>query len=195
MEIIPPLTLLQSYAQGIFPMAPSRDSTHVEWYSARKRGIIPLEEFHCPKNVQRLIRKEVFHIKINNQFRQVVANCAKRASTWINDVIIDSYELLHQSGHAHSVEVYNANEELIGGLYGVHLNGAFFGESMFRFEPDADKVALTYCHRILQKNHFFLWDTQFYTEHLGRFGCVEISADEYSTLLNEAMQKKCSFVL
>ncbi len=194
MQIIHPETLLAAYEQGIFPMAESRESEFVDWFSANKRGIIPLDEFHVSKNVQRLIRTRRFSIKINNRFRDVLEKCADRDDTWINDLIINSYDVLHQYGHAHSVEVYK-EEKLIGGLYGVHLNAAFFGESMFKVEQEADKVALYYCHQILKKNGFLLWDTQFYTDHLGRFGCVEIKKPEYELLLEEAMGKKCRFRL
>lgn len=173
-------------------MAESRESEFVDWFSANKRGIIPLDKFHVSKNVQRIIRNGKFSIKVDSCFRQVVENCSERTDTWINDLIINSYDVLNQYGHAHSVEVFQ-DEKLVGGLYGVHLQSAFFGESMFKLEPEADKVALYYCHKILDKNGFLLWDTQFYTEHLGRFGCVEIDNAEYELLLEEAMEKKCKF--
>lgn len=193
MKIIPPDNLLSAYAQGVFPMAESRDAEHVDWYSATKRGVIPIDKFHVQKNVQRLIRQGKFKIKIDSRFREVVRACANRETTWINDLIVNSYDVLHQAGHAHSVEVY-LDDELVGGLYGVHLQAAFFGESMFRIEPEADKVALYYCHQILEKNSFRLWDTQFYTEHLARFGCIEIEAEEYEEKLEEAMKKSRSFI-
>lgn len=194
MKIIPPETLLNAYSQGIFPMADSKEASVVNWYSATKRGVIPIDKFHISKNVARIIRQGKFETKINTRFRDVVKACADRESTWINDLILNSYEILHQAGHAHSVEIYEQGE-LVGGLYGVHLQAAFFGESMFRISPDADKVALYCCHQILQKNHFTLWDTQFYTEHLGRFGCIEIEADEYNLLLERAMETESNFQL
>lgn len=194
MKIIPPEILLEAYGQGIFPMADSREDTEVEWYSARKRGIIPLDEFHTPKNVLRIIRQERFSIKVDENFRDVVVACANRETTWINDLIINSYDILNQSGNAHSVEIYK-DDELVGGLYGVTLGGAFFGESMFRKEKEADKVALFYCHQILKENGFILWDTQFYTDHLGRFGCKEINANEYELLLEKALRMETSFKL
>jgi leucyl/phenylalanyl-tRNA--protein transferase len=194
MKIIPPETLLNGYAQGIFPMAESKDSVSIEWYSARKRGIIPLNDFHISKNVARLIRQSKFEIRVDTQFRQVMEHCADRESTWINEIILDSYQNLHNLGYAHSVEVYK-NDQLVGGLYGVRLQSAFFGESMFRLEPDMDKIALYYCHQILTHNRFLLWDTQYYTEHLSRFGCIEIDAEEYEYLLSEAMNKECFFLL
>ena len=194
MKIIPPENLLNAYAQGIFPMADSKEASGVNWFSATKRGIIPLEDFHISKNVARIIRQGRFTVKVDTCFRDVIQACADRESTWINDLIVNSYEILYQAGNAHSVEVFEENE-LIGGLYGVHLHSAFFGESMFKTQSDADKVALFYCHQILQKNGFILWDTQFYTEHLGRFGCVEIEAEEYELLLDKALDKHAKFRL
>ena len=173
-------------------MADSKEASGVNWYSATKRGVIPIEGFHISKNVARIIRQRKFEVKINTRFRDVIEGCADRDSTWINDLILNSYEILHQAGHAHSVEVYESGE-LVGGLYGVHLQSAFFGESMFKTEPEADKVALFYCHQILKKNKFNLWDTQFYTEHLGRFGCKEVEADEYKELLDNAMDQRSFF--
>lgn len=193
-KIIPPEALLSGYAQGIFPMANSRDDPDVEWYTARKRGIIPLNRFHVSKNVKRIIRQGRFEVKINQAFRSVVKACAARETTWINDLIINSFDVLNQTGHAHSVEVYQSGN-LVGGLYGVHLKAAFFGESMFKKAPEADKVALYYCHQILSENNFLLWDTQFYTEHLGQFGCIEIEGEEYDELLYKALQKKASFLM
>lgn len=194
MKIIPPEILLEAYAQGIFPMADSNEDQEVEWYSARKRGVIPLDEFHTPKNVMRIIRQERFSVKVDKNFRDVVAACANRETTWINDLIINSYDILNQSGNAHSVEIYK-NADLVGGLYGVTLGGAFFGESMFRKEKEADKVALFYCHQILERTGFTLWDTQFYTDHLGRFGCKEIEVNEYEKLLEEALKTEAVFEL
>lgn len=194
MKIIPPEILLEAYKQGIFPMADSREDREVDWYSARKRGVIPLDEFHMTKNVMRVIRQGKFSVKVDENFREVVQACANRETTWINDLIINSYDVLNQSGNAHSVEAYQGGE-LVGGLYGVSLGGAFFGESMFRKEKEADKVALYYCHQILKENGFTLWDTQFYTDHLGRFGCKEIDTKEYQVLLKEALKVEAEFKL
>jgi leucyl/phenylalanyl-tRNA--protein transferase len=194
MKIIPPEILLEAYSQGIFPMADSREDEEVDWYSARKRGVIPLNEFHMTKNVMRIIRQGRFEVRVDENFRDVVKACADRETTWINDLIINSYDILNQSGNAHSVEIYK-DENLAGGLYGVTLGGAFFGESMFQKEKEADKVALYSCHQILKKNGFTLWDTQFYTEHLGRFGCKEIEAKKYEKLLEEALKIEAEFTL
>lgn len=192
MTIIPPENLLSAYSQGIFPMARSRDSEGVDWYSAPKRGIIPIDEFHVSRNVQRIIRQQRFEIRVDQNFREVVQLCAKRSETWINDLIINSYDILNQAGYAHSVEVFK-EEELVGGLYGVALQSAFFGESMFKKEKEADKIALFYCHQILKQNGFLLWDTQFYTEHLSRFGCIEIDSEKYDILLEKALAKHAEF--
>ena len=194
-RIIPPEILLNGYRQGIFPMSETRDDDSVGWYSARKRGIIPIESFRVSSNVERIIRQGRFECRVDTRFRDVMIACADRNTTWISDLIIDSFEMLHLGGHAHSVEMYNGDGELAGGLYGVSLGAAFFGESMFKNEKEADKVALWYCHRILQNNGFELWDTQFYTDHLSRFGCIEISSDEYTARLNKALQKKARFIL
>ena len=192
MRILPPENLLEAYAQGIFPMAEHKDAENVEWYSARKRGVIPIGEFHTSDNLARIIRQGRFEVKVNQNFREVVKQCANRDSTWINDLIINSYDVLHQYGNTYSVECYRAGE-LVGGLYGVKLKAAFFGESMFKKEKWADKVALYYCHEILQENGFLLWDTQFYTDHLAQFGCIEIEAEEYDQMLEEALKKDCEF--
>lgn len=194
MKIIPPETLLSAYSQGIFPMAETRESEDVDWYLASKRGVIPIDDFHISRNVLRIIKQKKFNIKVNSRFRDVVKACSERDTTWINDLILNSYDVLNQAGHAHSVEIYIGNE-LVGGLYGVSLKSAFFGESMFKTQPEADKIALYYCHKILSENDFTLWDTQFYTDHLSQFGCIEIEADEYQEKLEAALQKECPFKL
>ena len=193
MKIIPPEALLVAYAQGVFPMAENRDVQEVDWYSASRRGIIPIEEFHVSKNVLRIIRQQKYNIKVDTRFRELVMACAEREKTWINNLILNSYDVLHQAGHAHSVEVY-LDGSLAGGLYGVSLKGAFFGESMFKTEPEADKVALFYCHKILKNNGFKLWDTQFFTKHLSQFGCIEIDAEEYQKRLKSALKKEAAFI-
>jgi len=194
-KIIPPEILLNGYRQGIFPMSESREDKSVEWYSARKRGIIPIHRFKVSSNVKRIIRQGRYTCKINTAFREVVERCADREHTWISDLIINSFEVLNLSGHAHSVEIIDDENNLAGGLYGVTLGAAFFGESMFKDKKEADKVALWHCHKILQKNEFELWDTQFYTEHLAQFGCIEISDDEYQKRLAKALQKEAKFIL
>ena len=193
-KIIPPDILLNGYRQGLFPMSESRDDDTVSWFTARKRGILPLNSFKVSSNVQRIIRRNTYTCRINSCFRTVVEACANRNSTWISELIINSYEVLHLAGYAQSVEVFDRDEKLAGGLYGVSLGTAFFGESMFKNSPEADKVALWHCHQILKMNGFTLWDTQFYTDHLAQFGCVEISPDEYEKLLENALAGQADFV-
>jgi len=192
-RIIPPEVLLEGYGRGIFPMSDSRDDTTVGWYSARKRGIIPIDRFKVSSNVERIIRQERYECQVDSCFRNVMEECAERDSTWISELIINSFEVLHLAGHAHSVEMFNEYGELAGGLYGVTLGAAFFGESMFKNDTEADKVALWHCHRLLVKNEFELWDTQFYTDHLAQFGCIEIPAEEYEELLESALKKVAVF--
>tara|TARA_R100001143_G_C3360693_1_gene135340 strand:+ start:10785 stop:11378 length:594 start_codon:yes stop_codon:yes gene_type:complete len=194
-KIIPPEILLKGYSQGIFPMSESRNDDGVEWFSARRRGVIPIDQFKVSSNVKRLIRQDRYECRVNQSFRNVIEECADRESTWISELIIDSFEVLHLSGHAHSVEIYNTEKRLVGGLYGVSLGAAFFGESMFKEEKETDKVALWHCHRILESNDFELWDTQFYTNHLAQFGCTEIPATEYDVMLKNALRKNCEFKL
>lgn len=135
-------------------MSESRDDDSVGWYSARKRGIIPMDQFRISSNVERIIRQERYSVQVNSCFREVMQECANRETTWISDMIINSFEMLHHLGHAHSVEMFDQDNQLVGGLYGVSLGAAFFGESMFKKATEADKVALWYCHQILQKNGF-----------------------------------------
>ena len=192
MKILPPESLLDAYSQGIFPMAEHKKAEGVNWYMAKKRGIIPIGDFHTSDNLARIIRQRRFEVKVNQSFREVVKQCANRETSWINDLIINSYDVLNQYGNACSVETYREGK-LVGGLYGVKLKAAFFGESMFKKEKWADKVALYYCHEILQNNGFLLWDTQFYTDHLAQFGCLEIDAAEYEEMLERALDKECEF--
>ena len=194
-KVIPPEVLLNGYRRGIFPMSESRDDENVGWYSARMRGVIPMKNFKVSSNVERIIRQGRYTCRVDTCFRSVMEECANRSSTWISELIINSFEMLHLSGHAHSVEIFDKEQNLIGGLYGVSLGAAFFGESMFKQATEADKVALWHCHQIMERNGFELWDTQFYTEHLAQFGCVEIPADEYMEKLEKALRKECSFKL
>lgn len=193
MAVIPPKVLLEGYSIGIFPMADSDDDHKVKWYTAERRGIIPLDEFSVSSNAERLIRQERYTIRFNHAFRETMEHCANRETTWISDDIIESYVQLHRLGHAHSVEVYNDEDEMAGGLYGVSLAGAFFGESMFNYDRETSKIALWYCHKALVEGGFVLWDTQFYTEHLGQFGGIEISAKEYERRLVKAMNTRAEF--
>jgi leucyl/phenylalanyl-tRNA--protein transferase len=193
-----PELLLRTYAAGIFPMAESADDPTVFWVEPEMRGILPLDRFHVSKRLQRTLRHSPFEVRIDSAFDTVVATCAEpapdRPSTWINDQIRDLYSGLHRLGHAHSVECWR-DGELVGGLYGVSLGGAFFGESMFSRERDASKIAL--CHLVarLRRAGFRLLDTQFQTEHLAQFGGVEVPRETYQGLLEDALKIQCSFYL
>lgn len=191
--MIEPEVLLSGYARGVFPMADSRDDPEAKWYTASHRGIIPLDNFKVSSNVRRIIRNDHYVIKIDSAFREVMEGCADRPSTWISDEIIESYCKLHKLGHAHSVDVFDHDGNLVGGQYGVSLGGAYFGESMFEKAKEASKVALYYCHKTLVEGGFELWDTQFWNEHLAQFGCIEITDKEYQERLQEALKKTAVF--
>jgi leucyl/phenylalanyl-tRNA--protein transferase len=176
--------LLQGYRLGVFPMAMEDDS--IAWFSPDPRAIIPLENFHVPHGLRRTARKNIFEIKIDNRFEEVIRECAKRKDTWINEEIIESYKQLHTLGHAHSVEAWIDNK-LAGGLYGVAVGAAFFGESMFHRVRDASKIALVGLVEHLRARKFTLLDTQWLTAHLEQFGAVEISRSKYLKLLVRAI--------
>ncbi len=191
-DIIPPEALLQGYAQGIFPMAESRDDPDINWYTARKRGIIPLDSFRVSKKIRRIIRKKEYRWSVDEDFIGVMKGCADRDTTWISDRIIKSFRVLHDLGHAHSVEIYKG-DRLTAGVYGVTLRAAFFAESMFQRETEMGKVALHHCYQCLLAGGFRLWDVQFYTPHLAQFGCVEVDAGDYGRALDEALQYPARF--
>ncbi len=191
--MISPQELLNGYANGIFPMADSREDPEAKWYTSRQRGIIPLDKFHVSSNVQRIVRNHHYNIKFDYAFQDVMEACASRNSTWISEEIINSFCQLHERGHAHSVSVYDQQWELVGGQYGVSLGAAFFGESMFGWAKEASKVALYWTHQALQQGGFELWDTQFWTEHLAQFGCIAISAEEYDKRLESALREQAEF--
>lgn len=188
--------LLRAYAQGIFPMSESRHDPHISWFDPHKRGILPLETFHVPRRLARTIRDQPYRVRTDTAFQAVVEGCASprpgRWTTWINDSIIQMFTGLHSIGHAHSVECWEDNE-LIGGLYGVSLGAAFFGESMFSLHKDASKIALTYLVARLRAGGFTLLDTQFVTAHLQKFGALEISRSEYLRRLKSAMANDADF--
>ncbi len=182
---IRPAVLIAAYRGGMFPMAMDNRG-EIGWFSPDPRGVIPLHEFHIPKSLERVVRKEPFEIRINTAFSEVMNGCAERRTTWISREIIASYEKLFELGYAHSVECWKG-EELVGGLYGIAIGGAFFGESMFSRATDASKVALVSLVDRLKERGFQLLDTQWTTEHLSRFGCREIPRYEYLRQLNEAL--------
>ena len=203
MPALTPDLLLQAYAFGIFPMAESAEDTEVFWVDPVERGIIPLDAFHVPKRLARTVRGDSFEVRCDTAFEAVIRACAEptadRPQTWINDDIIAVYNALFMSGHAHSVETWarseTGEEALVGGLYGVHLGAAFFGESMFCRVRDASKVALVHLVARLVLGGFTLLDTQFVTEHLERFGAIEIPRQTYRVKLAEAVRRPAYFPL
>jgi leucyl/phenylalanyl-tRNA---protein transferase len=186
-----PDTILRAYARGLFPMADSRTGP-ISWYSPDPRAVIPLENFHVPRSVRRTIRKGIFAIRVDSAFEQVISGCAMREETWISDEVVQAYTDLFRRGYAHSVEAWRA-ERLVGGLYGVSIRGAFFGESMFSRESGASKVALAALVRHLRKKGFVLLDTQLMNEHIRQFGAVEIPRNEYLSLLGSALTADVGF--
>jgi len=191
--MIPAATLLEAYASGWFPMALAPGD--IRWYSPDPRGIIPLETFHVPRRLARGIRARPFEIRVDSAFEEVITACSKRTDAdgnWIDHEIIDSYVNLHAAGHAHSVEAWQ-DGALAGGLYGVALGGAFFGESMFHRVADASKSALVALVERLRARDFTLLDTQWVTEHLEQFGAVEIPRRRYLRLLDQALKVEAAF--
>lgn len=183
---ITPAQLLHAYSVGVFPMAESRDAASLHWVRPRFRGVFELDGFHISRSLRRRILRGGYEVAVNRDFSAVVAACANRPSTWINAQIADLYQELHHLGHAHSIEVY-AGPALIGGVYGVTLGGAFFGESMFSTQTDASKIALAYLVHRLRAGGFALFDTQYLTAHLASLGAVEISRAAYETRLGKAL--------
>jgi leucyl/phenylalanyl-tRNA--protein transferase len=190
--MISPRFLLSAYTKGLFPMGMEDGS--IAWFSPDPRGILPLDSFHVPRRLARVLRAGTFEITIDQSFEAVMLACAKRVDdgTWISDEILESYVELHRLGVAHSVEA-RVGGELAGGLYGVHIGGAFFGESMFHRVTDASKVALASLVQRLRTNGFLLLDVQWVTSHLEQFGATEIPAEEYQPLLAAAIAQPCRF--
>ena len=182
--------LLQGYRLGVFPMA--MENGEIEWFSPDPRAILPLKQFHISHTLERLIRRKSFELRINTAFTDVMEECARRAETWINDEIIESYTGLHEMGWAHSVEAWE-NNQLAGGLYGVAIGGAFFGESMFHRLRDASKYALWGLVERLRQRRFVLLDIQWLTPHLKKFGAIEITRPQYLHLLGNAVNLQRRF--
>ena len=181
-RVIPPEILLNAYSQGIFPMA---EGDRIVWVEPRTRGLIPLDErFHVSKSLRKFERKKPFEIRFDTAFREVISACSEREKTWIDEVILESYCGLHDSGYAHSVECWD-EQGLQGGVYGVALGKVFCGESMFSRRTNASKVALMALVGRLRENEFQILDTQWMTDHLRTFGGFEVPQDEYLKMLSE----------
>ncbi len=194
--VLDPDLLLRAYATGVFPMSESADDPEIFWVRPDIRGIIPLDTFHVPSSLAKTIRKGVFDIRFDTAFVEVMKGCAEekdsRPSTWINETIINAYASLFRHSHCHSVEAWYRGE-LVGGLYGVSLGAAFFGESMFSRMTDASKVCLVHLVERLKANGFVLLDTQFTTDHLKRFGAVDVPRKKYEKLLASALARQAKF--
>jgi leucyl/phenylalanyl-tRNA---protein transferase len=191
LEITPEL-LLHAYAQGVFPMSEGIDH-EIFWVDPTARGILPLNGFHISRSLARSVRRGGFDIRVNTDFAGVVAACADREQTWINEEISGLYKMLHHMGFAHSLEVFSG-DDLIGGVYGVALGGAFFGESMFSRRTNGSKIALAYLVDRLRFGGFQLLDTQFLTDHLASLGGVEISREVYHKRLQAALETPADFM-
>ena len=192
---IAPITaeiLLAAYAAGVFPMAERRDDPEIFWVDPRRRGILPLDGFRMSRSLARTIRQGRFNVTLNRDFAGVLRGCAERDETWINAGIAELCEELHRAGHAHSLEVWEG-DVLAGGIYGVTMGTAFFGESMFSRRRDASKVAMAWTVALLRTRGFTLFDTQFLTEHLASMGGVEITRAQYRVLLAKALTGRAVF--
>ncbi len=191
-----PALLLRAYALGVFPMARDRDDPCIQWVAPMERGILPLERFRVPRRLRRTVRQERFTVRCNSAFADVIAACAApgagRTDTWINREIERAFVALHDTGHAHSVEAW-LDDRLVGGLYGVSLGSAFFGESMFSLAPDASKVSLVHLVARMRLGGYTLLDTQFVTPHLRQFGAIEIPAATYLARLDRALRQSATF--
>jgi leucyl/phenylalanyl-tRNA--protein transferase len=196
MPRLTPELLLCAYASGLFPMANDRHDPTVHWIEPRRRGILPLERFHMPRSLKKVVRRARFEVRVDSAFASVIEACAEprdnRPRTWLNDELIELYVELHRLGYAHSVESW-ADDRLVGGLYGVSIGAAFFGESMFSDERDASKVALVELVERLALGGYRLLDTQFVTDHLRRFGAIEISRETYRRSLRSALAQSAVF--
>lgn len=193
---IPTDLLLRAYASGVFPMAESADDPEIFWVRPELRGIIPLDRFHVPKSLSKAVRQGRFEIRFDSDFDGVIEGCAEakesRESTWINEPIREAYGELFDMGHCHTVEAWR-DGRLVGGLYGVTLHRAFFGESMFSRETDASKVCLVHLIERLRERGFVLLDTQFTTDHLKRFGAIDVPRAKYEQMLEQALSGHARF--
>jgi len=191
-ETLTPDLLLHAYRAGVFPMSETRDSDDVFWVDPRFRGVLPLNGFHISRSLRKRVLKQSYTVTFNTSFQQVVQGCADREETWINDTIFDLYTALFETGDAHSCEVWDGST-LVGGVYGVSIGAAFFGESMFSTATDASKVALAYLTTRLHADGYVLFDTQFITDHLASLGAIEISRAQYHERLSAALRRDARF--
>tara|TARA_B110000003_G_scaffold111278_1_gene113897 strand:- start:502 stop:1125 length:624 start_codon:yes stop_codon:yes gene_type:complete len=187
-----PETLIRAYCNGIFPMAEGKDTNKIFWISPEVRGVIPLNKFHISKSLRRSIVKRDYNIKINTDFLGVIKNCADRPESWINSDILKAYSDLFNLGFCHSIEVWD-NDDLIGGVYGLAIKRAFFGESMFSKRSNASKIALAYLISRLKYGGFLLFDVQFQSEHLKTLGAIEVLKANYQDLLKNALEGDANF--
>jgi len=187
-----PEALLQAYAMGVFPMADGRDDPDIHWIHPHRRGVLPLNGFVMSRSLAKRLRKPDLQVTVDTDFEAVVAACAERPETWISHRIQHLYLTLHRLGQAHSIEV-RQGPQLVGGVYGVVVGGAFFGESMFSRVTDASKVALAYAVHRLRAGGFTLFDTQFLTPHLASLGGIEVSRADYRALLGRALTQPATF--
>lgn len=185
-EVTPDL-LMRAYGMGVFPMSENRDDPDIFWVDPIRRGIFPLDNFHISRSLAKRIRRGGYTVSLNADFKGVLEGCADRKETWINAQIHDLYIALHARGEAHSLEVWD-RDDLVGGVYGVTLGGAFFGESMFSRKTDASKIALAYLIEHLRRCGFTLFDTQFVTDHLISLGAMEIPRADYHKMLTWALR-------
>ena len=184
-------SIIQGYAQGYFLMAD--ESNQLGWYSSRDRTLVPLDEqFHCPKSLRRVLNQERFTVAVNRDFKAVVVGCADRETTWISPQLQEIYWELYQAGWAYSFETWQG-DQLAGGILGIAIGGAFIGESMFYRIPEGSKVAMVKLVERLRLRHFILFDAQMMNPHLERFGAYRINDDQYKLLLQQALQRQCSF--
>jgi leucyl/phenylalanyl-tRNA--protein transferase len=190
--VLDPALLIRAYREGIFPMG--MDDGEIGWFSPDPRGVLPLDAFHVPARLARVVKQRRFDVRIDSAFERVMRACAERPDgTWISDTILESYLALHRLGIAHSIETWR-ERELVGGLYGIHLGGAFYGESMFHRATDASKVALVALVDRLRRRGFALLDIQWVTPHLAQFGATEVPRRTYLAMLRRALALDCRFL-
>ncbi len=192
-DYLSPENMIRLYSMGAFPMAESKDSPEVNWYLPKSRAIIPLDNYNIPRSLKKMLRTGTFEIRVNDDFDRVIDGCADREETWINAPLKDAYRNLFNMGYLYTYEVFQS-DELLGGLYGICLGGAFFGESMFTKKSQGSKVALTFLINRLIKRGFILLDVQLMNPHLKMFGAIEQTEQAYKELLHKALATYTTFI-